>query len=174
MPVWELLNVWGSAHLESVMLFVGAVSLVCLILSISALRTALLLKKRYHRLMMGREGLNLEELLGRHGELIEDGINNEQKVESRLREIEEKLLFTVAGVGLVRYNAFQETGSDLSFSLALLNHNLDGVVLSSLFGREESRCYGKPVRQGQSSHYLSDEESQALAEARRQLNARMR
>ena len=70
-----------------------------------------------------------------------------------------------------RYNAFRETGSDLSFSLALLDRDLDGIVLTSLFGREESRCYGKPVKQGKSSYFLSEEEVQALDEARRQLEA---
>ena len=77
----------------------------------------------------------------------------------------------MAGVGLVRYNAFRETGSDLSFSLALLDRNFDGMVLTSLFGREESRCYGKPVKGGQSTHLLSEEEMQALNEARKQLDA---
>ena len=174
LPAWEQFNLWVFAHLDSFILVVGALLLGCFILSIAALRTALLLKKRYQGLMMGREGVDLEELLSYHRELLEEGIRGRKKIEARLKEVEEQLLLAVTGVGLVRYNAFRETGSDLSFSLALLDRNLNGVVLTSLFGREESRCYGKPVKQGQSSHYLSDEENQALEEARRQINARRR
>lgn len=154
------------------MLVTGAVLLVCFLLTIAALGTAQKLKKRYHRLMMGRDGLDLEELLSYHGELLEEELRNRQSVEARLKKVEDQLQLTVAGVALIRYNAFRETGSDLSFSLALLDRNLNGVILTSLFGRDESRCYGKPVNRGQSSHYLSDEESQALEEARRRLDAR--
>jgi len=116
--------------------------------------------------MMGREGINIEELLTRYGSMISDGLRIQKVIESRMREIERQLSDSITGVGLVRFNAFQDTGSDLSFSLALLDRKQNGVVLTSIFGREDSRCYGKPIRGGLSSIQLSEEEMQALSAAR--------
>ena len=65
-------------------------------------------------------------------------------------------------VGMVRFNAFDDTGSDLSFSLALLDERGNGLVVSSLYGRNESRIYAKPVLNRQSTYALSAEEQKAI------------
>lgn len=166
MSVWEQFALTLSQNRE--LLFAalaGVVLLAGFVVAVAALVRVSRLEKRYRCLMMGRDGLNLEELLGHHGELLQEGRRYRQEVDSRLEGIEGRLQLTVAGVALVRYNAFRETGSDLSYSLALLDSNLDGAVLTSLFGREESRCYGKPVKAGRSTHHLSEEEIRALEEA---------
>lgn len=69
-------------------------------------------------------------------------------------------------VAIVRYDALQEMSGQLSFSLALLNALGDGVVLSSINGRAETRTYAKPVLAGQGSQELSPEEAQAVHTAR--------
>ena len=69
-------------------------------------------------------------------------------------------------VALVRYDAFEDIGGGQSFSAALLDERGDGVVLTSIHGRGESRTYGKSVRGGTSEHTLSPEEQQAIAQAR--------
>ncbi|HPZ22965.1 MAG TPA: DUF4446 family protein [Bacillota bacterium] len=66
---------------------------------------------------------------------------------------------------LERYNAFEKTGSDLSFSLALLNDMKDGFVLTGIFGREDTRVYAKPINAGQSLYHLSEEEELAIKKA---------
>ena len=71
-----------------------------------------------------------------------------------------------AGSGLVRYDAFEDIGGGQSFSAALLDEGGNGVVLTSIHGRGESRTYGKAVRGGTSEHTLSPEEQQAIAQAR--------
>ena len=68
-------------------------------------------------------------------------------------------------VGLVRFNPFDDTGSDQSFALALLDAGGDGVVLSSLHTRTATRFYAKPVKAGRTTHALTTEEQQALAQA---------
>lgn len=68
-------------------------------------------------------------------------------------------------VAIVRYDALQEMSGQLSFSLALLNAEGDGVVLSSINGRAETRTYAKPVRAGKGVQELSPEETQALHSA---------
>ncbi len=74
---------------------------------------------------------------------------------------------SVQGVGVVRYNPFPEMGGNMSFSLALLDGSANGVVISVLNDRNGSRVYGKAVENGGSTYTLSDEEQQALAQARR-------
>ncbi len=73
--------------------------------------------------------------------------------------------FAIQKFGMVRYNAFEEMGGNLSFSLALLDDHGDGVVLTSISGRTEARIYAKPVKSLESSHNLSDEEREAIASA---------
>ena len=73
--------------------------------------------------------------------------------------------FAVQKFGMVRYNAFEEMGGNLSFSLALLDDHGDGVVLTSISGRTEARMYAKPVKGLESSHNLSEEEREAISNA---------
>ncbi len=68
--------------------------------------------------------------------------------------------------GLVRYNAFGDTGGHQSWSLALLDATQSGVVITGLLGREETRMYVKQLRDGVPDRELSDEEAQAVAAAR--------
>ncbi len=69
-------------------------------------------------------------------------------------------------VGFVRYNSFSDVGSDLSFTLALLNSDGDGVVLTNIYSREETRTYGKAVRKFVPQQGASKEEQSAIAMAR--------
>ncbi len=69
-------------------------------------------------------------------------------------------------VGFVRYNAFSDVGSDLSYALALLNRDGDGVVLSSIYSREDTRTYGKAVAAFKPAQDPSEEELAAIAKAR--------
>jgi hypothetical protein len=71
----------------------------------------------------------------------------------------------VQRVGLVRYDAFEDVGGRLSFSCAMLNDEGDGVLVTSINGRQDTRVYAKPVHRGESMHNLSAEESAAVREA---------
>ena len=70
-------------------------------------------------------------------------------------------------VAVVRYDAFGDMGGMLSFSAALFDDNGDGLVISSINGRSETRTYAKGVRSGASDHTMSPEEQQAIAYATR-------
>jgi hypothetical protein len=72
---------------------------------------------------------------------------------------------SVRDVGIVRYDALNEMSGNLSFSLALLNSLGDGVVLSSINGRAETRTYAKPIVAGKAGQELSPEEMQAVQSA---------
>jgi hypothetical protein len=86
--------------------------------------------------------------------------------EERLDELERVARAEIARVGFVRYNAFDDVGSDLSFALALLNADGDGVVLNSIYSREETRTYGKAVKGYASVVDASREERAAIDAAR--------
>ena len=85
---------------------------------------------------------------------------------ARLDELERIARVEVPRVGFVRYNAFEDTGSDLSYALALLNRDGDGVVVSSVWSREETRTYGKAIAKFAAAVDLSKEELDAVDRAR--------
>ncbi|KKT40206.1 MAG: hypothetical protein UW30_C0023G0004 [Candidatus Giovannonibacteria bacterium GW2011_GWA2_44_13b] len=84
---------------------------------------------------------------------------------ARVSNLESELPKDLKRVGLVRYNPFSDAGGDQSFALALLNAQNDGIVLSSLYGREMNRVYAKLIKQGRSQYQLTDEEKKAIESA---------
>ena len=68
-------------------------------------------------------------------------------------------------IGIIRYNAFKDTGSDLSFALAMLDEKNNGVVLNGIYSREMSNIYAKPVENGKSKYTISEEEQEAIQKA---------
>jgi hypothetical protein len=80
-------------------------------------------------------------------------------------QLRQRVSSLVGTVGLTRYDAFGDAGGHLSYSAAFLDEAGDGVVLSTINGRSETRSYAKPVRGGRSDHNLSDEERAAIAMA---------
>jgi hypothetical protein len=104
--------------------------------------------------------------------LVQAQARSVQRLENAVRQLaasDKKLGGLVEGalrhVGVVRFDAFEDMGGRLSFSAALLDGHGDGVVITSINGRQETRCYAKQVRGGTSIHNLSDEERQAIREA---------
>ena len=89
-----------------------------------------------------------------------------KRTEERLAELERVARREVHRVGFIRYNSFSDVGSDLSFTLALLNNEGDGVVLTSIYSREETRTFGKAVRKFVPQQGASKEEQAAIAMAR--------
>jgi len=84
---------------------------------------------------------------------------------ARIDALENAMPQTIRRTGLVRFNPFSDAGGDQSFSLALLDDRKNGVVISSLYGREINRVYAKPIENGSSTYQLSDEEKEAIARA---------
>jgi len=108
-----------------------------------------------------QEPKNLKEILI-YLEKLENSLKN---VSQEIKKIKEKNKFSVQKVGIVRFNPFEGVGSDQSFSVALLNEENNGVVITSLYNREGNRIYGKPIKKGRSSYSLSKEELTAIEKA---------
>ena len=105
----------------------------------------------------------LEANQAAHGSAIE-------RVTGRVGELESLATTDVSRIGFVRYDAFDDTGSDLSYALALLNREGDGVVLTSIYSRTDTRTYGKAVKGFKPAANSSEEELQAIERARTATN----
>jgi competence protein ComGC len=112
----------------------------------------------------------LKEIKGKGLDRVLEGLQKQiQKLNLETKElyaISEQLakiaVQSITKIGMVRYNPFGDVGGDQSFSIALLNNNFDGMVISSLHGREGTRIYAKPLVKGQSKYHLSEEEEEAI------------
>lgn len=142
-------------------LLIGVVVLLILVLRLQARVNRMLLQ--YQRLVRGGAGGNLEEMLDRQLEMSEGVVARVDELEGQHSELRDALRRTIQRVGLVRFNPFTDTGGDQSFSIALLDGEGDGLVVSSLFSRSDTRIFAKPIQGGQSKYHLTEEEQQAIS-----------
>ena len=110
-------------------------------------------------------GENIKEDLENYMYRVERVEKQNAEILLNIKNVQNDLSKCIQKVGIVRYNAFKNTGSDLSFTLALLDDNNDGVVLNGIYSREMSNIYAKPVKNGKSTYTLSEEEKQAIEQA---------
>ncbi len=124
------------------------------------------LNKRYKNFMekLG-QGKNLEEDLETYMYRVDKVERQNAEISNQVETIENNVTNCVQKIGMVRYNAFKDVGSDLSFALALLDKNNNGVVLNGIYAREMSNIYAKPIQNGKSTYVVSEEESQAIEKA---------
>lgn len=90
---------------------------------------------------------------------------NNAEIAGFCENLNKELETCIQKIGIIRYNAFKDTGSDLSFALAMLDDKNNGVVLNGIYSREMSNIYAKPVENGKSSYTLSEEEKSAIDKA---------
>ena len=140
---------------------------ILLIISISNRIKINRLNDKYKRFMNGSGDVNIEELFERCLFEVNRVTAKNKSIENHINSIERNLFQCVQKVGVIRYNAFEDVGSDLSFSVALLNGNNDGIVLSSIYSRDSSVMYAKPIISGKSKYTLSAEEMHALELAKK-------
>jgi hypothetical protein len=134
---------------------------VCILLIVWIIR----LEIKFRRLTAGKSG-NLEESIM----ILKDNQKEAEKFMSEMQkyltDVEKRLQKSVQAVETVRFNAFDGVGANQSFATALVNQHGDGVVFSSLYGRERTSIFSKPLKNHASEHGLSDEEKQAVKKAK--------
>ncbi|GFN37163.1 DUF4446 family protein [Tepidimicrobium xylanilyticum] len=123
------------------------------------------IKNRYNQLVRGMDGVSIEELLIENGNKMVKLEEDFSQLFSKVNSLDGKFAFSIQKIGYIRYDAFGDMGSELSFSIALLDEFLNGFVLTSIYGREHSTCYAKPIKDGKSPYPLSVEEMQAIDRA---------
>jgi len=125
------------------------------------------LRKKIKVLFNGARASDLEGVIFEQIKRLrqtEKGLKELNKFAQYLEKMAQK---SVQKVGVVRFNPFRETGSDQSFSIALLDPNDNGLTISGLFTREGTRLYVKPITESQSKYPLTDEEKEAIETAKR-------
>lgn len=116
----------------------------------------------YRRTFRTGRGKILEDLITDNLQLMHEASAISKEMAEKMTKLESDMARAIQNVGMVRYRAFKDMGPDLSFSLALLDANKDGVILTNIFGGSNSSVYSKPVKDGKSDFLLSLEEKEAL------------
>lgn len=164
----ELLEQMGLTGLDLGYLVIGmgaliVLLLIVLILLIVQIRKTTKLSGRLDRFTTGKDGKSLEEDIAT---LFEDNHflkNNVDKNRKDIRTLFKKMEFAYQKMGLVKYDAFNQMGGQLSFCLAMLDENDNGFILNSVHSTEGCYSYTKEIKNGESSLSLGKEEEEALA-----------
>lgn len=125
------------------------------------------MRKRLRKIIMGDDdNANAQEILIKHAEKINSAVDTEEKLSREINQLKNLVSKSISRVAVVRFNAFNDDTAELSYCIALLDAENNGVIISSLTGREFSRNYVKPIEKGNSTTYkLTKEEEQALRDA---------
>ena len=128
-------------------------------------RSEAVLRRRLRRVLPEGEIGGIDEILDRQLKSVESLSERVDALNKLHHELEHLSQRTIQKVAVIRYNPFSDTGGDQSFAIALLDSLGNGVVVSSLHSRTDTRVFAKPVQSGRSKFQLSDEEQDAIRKA---------
>ena len=139
---------------------------VSLIFSIISFYYTIKTKRRYERVIM-RLGAG-EDL----SKIMDSYISQVQQIEKRNNQLadyctnlDRELSKSIKKIGIIKYDAFNDTKNKLSFAVALLDRNNNGIIINSIYGINNSNVYAKPITKGTCKYNLSSEEIDALKKA---------
>ncbi len=150
-------------------IFMLVLFIIVIVLAVLYITSVINLKKlrtSYSKFMnkLGN-GNNLEEMLQNYIKKVETVEARNEEIISYCKIIDDNIKRCSQKIGIVRYNAFKDVGSDLSFALAILDDYNNGVVLNGIYARDSSNIYAKPIENGTSKYILSEEEKEAVNRA---------
>lgn len=142
------------------------INLILLVLYILNFLNLVKLRKNYSDFMskLGK-GNNINEMLGQYVISVQEVKSENNEIKKYCERLENESKESLKKIGMVRYNAYKDTGSNLSFALAILNMKNTGIILNGIYGRDTSNIYAKPIIEGKSEYALSKEEEIALDKA---------
>jgi len=123
------------------------------------------LKKRYDLMMRDADKGSLEDMIRSYQRKVDTTYVDTKLAVEEIKLLSNQINHCIQKVGVIRYKAFEDIGSDLSYSVAMLDNKNDGVVITSIFGRNMSTSYAKPISKGVSKYALSEEETYAINKA---------
>lgn len=157
----EEANLALSNNLAAVVAVLGLIIITLVILLINLKSKLNALQEKYVFFTQGKEA-NIDTVLT-------DTLNELHKMHAELNALQNKhakLQQQVQGclqnVKIIRYDAFDAMGGELSYSILLTDAKKDGILLTSIYGREESRCYAKAIKEGKSATPLAEEEAKLM------------
>ena len=159
-------NIIEFMRTDLFLIIISVISLLLLIGLIINYRKISKLNKRYKEFMQKLgNGKNIEEDLENYIYRVERVEKQSAEAMNYCKNLDNDISRCIQKIGIVRYNAFKDTGSDLSFAVALLDEKNNGVVFNGIYSREMSNIYAKPVENGKSSYTVSNEEQMAIDKA---------
>lgn len=123
------------------------------------------IQDRYEKLMRGTNNKKLESMILEYLDKVELTSERVETIAKEFQLFDKRITRCIQKMAIIRYQAFNDVGSDLSYSLALLDYKDNGVILTSIYGRNESTSYAKPIDKGISRYTLSEEEEEVLEKA---------
>lgn len=151
---------------EAFLIGIAIMMVLLIFLYISNIEKMKKLTTKYNTFMkkIGK-GENIQESIEKYSKRVEEVEQENIAIKKYCQQLDNNIAKCIQKVGLVRYNAFKDTGSDLSFTLALLDEQNTGVILNGIYSRDMSNIYSKPIEKGISSYVLSEEEKEAINKA---------
>lgn len=143
-------------------LIISVILITLLVWNISITITLSKLTNKYKKLTRGTSGKNIEQLISDKYDTIDKVHETVDNLNGEMKNLKNQLDKCVQKQSIIRYNAFSDTGSDLSYSIALMDNYNNGFVLTGIYGRNESVTYAKPIELGKSKYPLSNEEELVL------------
>ena len=147
------------------LILLGIVAVLLIGFIILIVKVSFLNKKYISFMKKIGNGKNIEEDLENYMHRVNRVEKQNVEIKEVIESINKNMNNCIQKIGIVRYNAFKDTGSDLSFALAMLDEKNNGVVLNGIYSREMSNIYAKPVENGVSKYTISDEEKEAIQRA---------
>ena len=153
-----------SVGMSGIMILLIVLVIIALGLAITSLVMNILLKKKYLEYMTKiGGGEDITNVMKNYVEDVTIVKENTQTLKKYCKEIEQNMNKCIQKVGIIRYNPYQNTGSDLCFALALLDFEDTGVVINGVYSRDNTtNTYAKPIEKGKSKYTLVKEEEEAL------------
>ncbi len=111
------------------------------------------------------DGKNIKEDLEKYMTRVSTTEEEIRKLSVYYKDLDKKTKKCLQKVGIVRYNAYKDTGSDLSFAVCLLDEKNNGVVFNGIYSRDMSNIYAKPIENGTSKYKITPEEQEAINRA---------
>lgn len=163
-PILEYLMSYGIDP-AYIMIGISAVLILLIILYLVCIVKIKKLRKAYNCFMKGKDMESMEEVLMKQFDrikVLEEADREKRKEINSLKILMQK---SYQKAGLVKYDAFREMSGKLSYALALLDQNDNGVIITSMYSRDGCFSYAKEVIMGESKINLSEEEQEALEKA---------
>jgi len=158
MNVIDIISEWQSYITIVLAVLVVVLFIICIVL----LKAVGKSEDKYRKFMRGANNKNIEELIISYFDKIDEAKTTTEATKEKCNSIEKKVQSCLQKTSILRYRAFENVGSDLSFSISMLDNNNDGFILTGIYGRNDSTTYAKPIEKGLSRYDLSAEEKEVL------------
>jgi hypothetical protein len=120
------------------------------------------IEHRIKKFFAGTKAKNLEDVMVQISNQMGDLKNTQKEINMHLVTVDDRLGKSIRRVESIRFNPFEDAGSNQSFAVSFINDEGNGVIMSSLYARDRMSIFVKPISKGESEFELSDEEKRVL------------